>query len=124
MLLPLMSAQVVLSSESLPTESTPSSLPRTMGQEVPAHILLTRIPKFASWPRTENRLCMSSNMIVPLAVFLKKLITARPIAEEHFILLTLVISQTVRRDLFEQNLAVCLGTGIVGRLVGREWVES
>lgn len=67
---------------------------------------------------------MSPNMIVPLAVFLKRLITARPIAEEHFILLTLVISQTVRRDLLEQNLAVCLGTRIVGRLVGREWVET
>lgn len=67
---------------------------------------------------------MSPNMIVPFAIFLKRLITAGPIAEEHFILLTLVISQTVRRDLFEQNLAVCLGTGIVGRLVGREWVKT
>lgn len=67
---------------------------------------------------------MSPNMIVPFAIFLKRLITARPVAEEHFILLTLVISQTVRRDLFEQNLAVCLGTRIVGRIVGGEWAET
>lgn len=67
---------------------------------------------------------MSPNMIVSLAIFLKRLITVRPIAEEHFILLTLVISQTVRRDLFEQILAICLGTRIVGRLVGKEWVET
>lgn len=55
-----------------------------------------------------------------LAVFLKRLITVRPIAEEHFILLTLVISQTVRWDLSEQILAVCLGTRIVGRIIERE----
>ena len=57
---------------------------------------------------------------LPFAIFLKRLITAGPIAEEHFILLTLVISQTIRWDLFEQNLAVCLRTGIVGRLVERD----
>lgn len=107
--LSLMSTQVTFPSEPLVTKPTLHSLLRAMGFVVSTHILLTRIPKVTTRPRTVNRLQMSSKMIIPHAIFPKEPIAARPNAEPFSMLHKLVVFQTNGRIFSERLIAAYLG---------------
>jgi hypothetical protein len=107
--LSLMSTQVTFPSEPLVTKQTLSSFPGAMRLVVSTHILLTRISKVTTGPRTINRLQMSSKMIVPHAIFPKGPIAFRPNAEPSSMLYKLVVFQTNGRIFSERLLAAYIG---------------